>query len=639
MPIIIASDKTAVTRHTGGLEMHPIFVTIGNIQSDVRMQATSHAWRCVGFMPIPDFDVHPDFQTILSARVFHSCMDIIFASLKTTAQHGGLMTDSLGYVRNCFTPIGAYIGDLPEAQLVSGVAKNASPVTTATQPEFGDPFPHPPRTGADTLRQIQQLLAETHPWDITTFQKKAKALKLLGVHLPFWRDWRFSDPARFLNGEILHTGHKFFFDHPLKWCKEIAGKHALDTRFKTQHKRSGVSHFNSGISHIKQMTGREHRDIQRTIVPMMAKASPVVTPLFVHNLRFLVEFIYRAQSPVHTDSSIASMVGALAEFHATKQAVIDVEARRGASGVKTDFNIPKLELMQSFARNIKDNGTLLQYTADVTERLHITHCKLPFERTSRQASTFADQIVTLLNRAENIRRFDLYLILCQSSQPLENIVIVEDDVVSDINPMSSFVSRILPNTEVSFSGPRPFRNFFSDPKGLLSSSGAIAFHVTVRPDRTNITITQMQDLYPFPHAAYYIDQYIHSARREDLLPVATPSWSPSSGMVNVWHKFRIQQHSSFRSKYLMCSQMVQAYPRSEEHPFGLHDAVLVGHPGADDVTGQCPLLYVSCVLIGIQILVESKLSSHPRFMLVKPFLHTSRLPLFSSSFLPCVLIP
>ena len=149
--------------------------------------------------------------------------------------------------------------------------------------------------------------------------------------------------------------------------------------------------------------------------------------------------------------------------------------------MKSDFNIPKLELMQSFMRNIKDNGTLLQYTTDVTEHLHITHCKLPFEKTTRQASTFVDQVVNLLNWAENIRCFNRYLIVCQSTQPLKNIIVTEDEGVLTINPLSSFVSRVLPNTEFSFSSPRPFRNFFTDPKGLLSSSGTIAFHVTVKP--------------------------------------------------------------------------------------------------------------------------------------------------------------
>jgi len=47
LPIMAASDKTPVTSHTGGLEMHPLFLTTGNIQSDVRMKATSHAWNLV----------------------------------------------------------------------------------------------------------------------------------------------------------------------------------------------------------------------------------------------------------------------------------------------------------------------------------------------------------------------------------------------------------------------------------------------------------------------------------------------------------------------------------------------------------------------------------------------------------------
>ncbi|KIJ07681.1 hypothetical protein PAXINDRAFT_19152 [Paxillus involutus ATCC 200175] len=500
IPIIIGSDKTPVTKHTGRLEMHPVFVTVGNIQSDVRMQATSHAWRCVAFMPIPSFDVHPDFQTLLVSRVFHRCMDIVFGSLKQSAQTSYFMTDGLGCIRNCFTPLVSYIADLPEQQLVACVSKNASPVTTATLPEFSDGQLHPPRSGMSTLQLIQQVCSEADPWDIKRFQKQAKLVKLLGVHQPFWRDWKFADPTFFLNGEILHTCHKFFFDHILKWCKEVAGNYLLDTRYKTQHKRIAVRHFGLGVSHIKQMTGREHRDIQRTIVPMIAGAGANSTPLFVYSIRSMTEFIYQAQNPTHTNSSLASMVGALKEFHATKQAVVDAEGRRGAKGVRDDFNIPKLELMQSFARNITNNGTLMQYTADVTKRLLITHCKLPFERTSRQAATFVDQIVVILNCEESMRRFDLYHILHLSQAPLENAVLQEDEEVTTIDPALSFISRVAPEQEHSFKGPRPFRNHFANPKGFHSSDGAIAFHVTVQPDHTGILVVEMQRDYNLPHA-------------------------------------------------------------------------------------------------------------------------------------------
>ncbi|KIJ18778.1 hypothetical protein PAXINDRAFT_38007, partial [Paxillus involutus ATCC 200175] len=571
IPIILASDKTPVTRHTGGLEMHPVFITVGNIQSDVRMQATSHAWRCIAFIPTPTFDIHPDFQTLLISRVFHRRMDIVFKSLKECALNGSPMTDALGYIRSCYTPLVAYIADLPEQQLIACVAKSASPVTMATLAQFGDPTPHPPHAGSGTLKQIEDLCREVNPWDLVPFQKKAKAIKLLGVHLPFWRNWRFADPAFFLIGEILHTCHKFFFDHILKWCKEVTGNHILDSRYKTQHKRVGTRHFTSGVTHIKQMTGREHRDIQRTIVPMISKATSRVTPLFVYCIRSIIEFIYRAQSPVHSSASLAAMVSALQEFHATRHAVVEAEARQGASGAKLDFNIPKLELFQSFARNITDNGNLIQYTTDVSERLLITHCKLPFERTSRNAKTFTDQIVAILNREESIRRFDLYQILRLATAPLERVIVAEDEEISTINPMLSFMSCIAPEEEISFQGPRPFRNYFANPKGFLSENGVVAFHVTVKPDRADVSVEEMQFLYGLPYLTQHIVEYIDFASRGN----PTGLWNVRNGKIMMWHKFRIQQHSSFRSRYITKSQVVQAYPRSPEHPFGAGDAVLL----------------------------------------------------------------
>ena len=83
------------------------------------------------------------------------------------------------------------------------------------------------------------------------------------------------------------------------------------------------------------MMGREHRDIQHTIVAMIAGRVP---PRFLHAVRALIDFIYQAQSPVHTDSSIDQMESSLREFHAHKDVIIKVGARRTkAAGSKDDF--------------------------------------------------------------------------------------------------------------------------------------------------------------------------------------------------------------------------------------------------------------------------------------------------------------
>ena len=457
-------------------------MTIGNIQSDIRMQATSHAWRCIAFIPSLSFKVYPDFQTLLQARVFHWLLDAITASLKDTANQGCDLVDPSGHIRNCYTPLISYIVDLPEQQLVACVSKNASPVTTAELPRFGDPNPSPPRTGHDILQQIKELCERVDPWDLNIFQKAAKVLKLLSVHKPFWRNWKFSDPSLFLTGEILHTCHKFCFNHILKWCKEVTGSHTLDTRFSNLHQRVSFRHFSSGVSRQLQMTGRDHRDIERMVVPILDGAG-AATDDFIRAVHALVEFIYCAQDPVHTDSSIAAMEQALTEFHARKHSIITLGGRKGTNGTINHFNIPKLELMMSFGRQTKANGALIQFTADTTEHLLITHCKTPFQRTSHQAHMYVDQVVEILNHEEIIRTFDLYIILRQTEDSaMDKIIDAEHEEVTTLDPTLEFIQQVAPEKEYAFRGPRPFRNHFENPNSFISTHRDVALHVTIRPD-------------------------------------------------------------------------------------------------------------------------------------------------------------
>ena len=94
----------------------------------------------------------------------------------------------------------------------------------------------------------------------------------------------------------------------------------------------------------------------------------------------------------------------------------------------------------SFMQNIKDNGALIQYTVNVTECLHITHCKVPFEWMNRNINSFIDQVVGLPNCEESIHHFDLYHILHCLDTPLEMIVTVEDKAMAGIDPTLSLIS-------------------------------------------------------------------------------------------------------------------------------------------------------------------------------------------------------
>ncbi|KAG1885930.1 uncharacterized protein F5891DRAFT_1132660 [Suillus fuscotomentosus] len=540
VPIILGSDKTP---------MHPVFVTIGNIDSEVHSKATLRAWRCVAYIPVVKFHVHQEYQSILQTRLWHKCMDLVFANLKVAANDGCFMPDPSRYIHHVFTPLVAHMCDLPEATMIAAVSKNSSPLTMAIQADFGDGILHPPHTGSHTLKLIVGISQNVDFWDLDKFQKAAKAINLSGVHMPYWRDWKFACPSVFLAGEVLHMCHKFFADHPLEWIKEALGDYELDTCFM-------------------------HRDIQRTIVASIAGAVP---PRFVHAICSL--------NPVHSPQSLQSLVQALSDFHSFKDTIIWAEARKGKKGIKEDFFILKLELLQSFDGTIRKLGTLMQFSADMTERLLITHCKNLFPWTSQQIKDFMEQCVCILNRQESMEIFDLYMLLTSRGASLVNTIHAEDEDVTIASPALSWVSRVLPDEVKSI-------------HGILSRDVLTAFQLNVTPNYKSLSpsdIRMKYALFGFEHA---LAEFICCS---PLSSGENSCWDPKYGRFQVWHKFWLQLHLAFQPRVIMPSRMVQAYPPSDDFPFGNCDTVLVDTTGIDGKTSSnlelplClsdPLLYV-----------------------------------------------
>src|SRR5882762_2055014 len=82
--IVVGSDKMHLMTTSGGLELHPVYLTIVNINGEVRAKVSSHTWLCIVYIPIPKFKskVPKDVHLILSAHLWHYCINICMASLK-----------------------------------------------------------------------------------------------------------------------------------------------------------------------------------------------------------------------------------------------------------------------------------------------------------------------------------------------------------------------------------------------------------------------------------------------------------------------------------------------------------------------------------------------------------------------------
>ncbi|KAI6143199.1 hypothetical protein BKA82DRAFT_4429981 [Pisolithus tinctorius] len=467
VPIILALDKTPVTCHTGNLEMHPLFLTIGNIQADIHMKVTMHAWTCITYMPIAQFATHSDFMSVLQARLWHHCMDIICANLKVTASHGKFMVDASSY--QCHTQ-------------------------------------------------------HCDPWKVPEF---LQAAKLVGLSVVF------------LTPEILHTFHKFFFDHILDWCKELLRKDELDSHYWSQHKHVGACHFFMGVLHIKQMTCQEHRDVQRTIIASIAGPADQDA---VHAIHAIINFIYRVQAPIFTDTSLADMVNLLQEFHTYKGSIIALNTCQ-----MDHFKIPKLELMHSFTSAVQNVSNLIQYMADN-----------PFEKTTCQCHDFTHQIIQILDCEETTWLFSLFVLLHQHGYDEYNEVI-------DINPMLEWTTCISPEDQQKFSSSCLIHNHFL--KGIVSDDAHAALHVNVVPTYKTKTFAWVHEMYLLLYFKHYVHIYLSG--------LAISIDNSTVFLFDFWHTFHLQLLSCFKICKVLLSQQVQAFPPSEKYPCGYSDIVMV----------------------------------------------------------------
>ncbi|KIJ63226.1 hypothetical protein HYDPIDRAFT_66475, partial [Hydnomerulius pinastri MD-312] len=541
---ILSLDKTNISAMTGDRVAHLLLIGLANIHSTTWLKQSSKVFLLAALLPVPKF-IHAKqrMHGVLEDRLIHQCLDIVLAPLKIAAAIGVMMSDP-----------------------------------------FGDNFRHPPRTANRTLHQLARLTAD--PSTLEVYFKQSAKYRLNGVDKPFWCDWPLADPSVFLTPEPLHHLHKQFWDHDVRWCIHILGPKEIDFRFSVLQPITGYRHFNEGISHAKQVTGKEHRHIERYIVGVISGAAP---RRVVVAIRALMDFCYMALCPVISDDGCIRIENALADFHAHKDAILTAEARRGKKKPINNWYIPKLELMQSIVPSIRTNGPIFQWSVDLTENAHITEIKLPSETTNN--NNYDPQICRALDRAEKCRRFQLATAI-QLSEARANDVcddggsldedVPESDASDDKTPLFVVPQRPASNfflkaerlsENVNPCLPRPLRSFIS---------GSVAFSIGYHPSMTRTLIDDVADKFHLPDLRPALADYFEHERRSTQVihPIGGP-WRALVGAplpfdhVQVWYKVRLQRASFHDSKILLPLQTVNAMPPDKQWPHGRHDAVLV----------------------------------------------------------------
>ena len=570
------------------------------------MKSTYHALPLIALLPCPKFlGLKKSLHGVMENRLFHHCLDIICEPLKEASSKGVLMPDSLGRIRCYFTPLVTYIVDTPEAALIAGVGGKTSHLTLASHKSFGDQFRHPTRLGSLTLSQIECISEEIDPWNLKSYTNEARErFRLNGVHLPFWRNWALPDgtiaePSQFLTPEPLHHWHKQFWDHDAKWCIRAIGSEELDFRISRLQPCVGFRHFKAGISSLKQVTGRDHRNVQRYIVPIIADAVPKA---FVLCIRGLSDFRYLAQSRSINSRTLTEISTALNLFHQNKEAILDAGARVGkGSKPLNHFFIPKLELLHSVVTSICWSGVPTQWSADPTERAHSDVVKIPSENTNN--GQYGPHICRYLDRDERGRLFDLSTAICEAGDSLESILYGSvggqgdrDDEEPDGELNENWIAAL--DTVTTACGPsRKSVNLFATADTLAArstseattsiplplrtfSTSRAAFNLNRKPDIPQISINSVAEMFNLPdlcpalldffaeHLQNHSNHHIGGRRRTQAntqLPFDD---------VMVWFSLRTQTRS-MDDWSIAYPRRLSVVPSSDPWPLGRYDTVIL----------------------------------------------------------------
>ena len=571
---------------TGNRVGYPLLMSLGNYDEEYRMKSTNDAYQLIALLPVVKF-IHPNQRvtTMLADRLYHDCVAHVVAPLKKAAEIGIILSDPLGFTRRFYTPLAANVVDTPESRLCAGVAANASSVTTAMTNDWGSGIRFPSRNYDVQYNLIASV--EEDPENYVAYITASVEVGLNGVYRLYHADWALCDMSTALTPEPLHHWLKFSWDHIRRWCISVLTGKEIDFRYSVLKHHSGYRPFDDGVTVLKQMTGRDHRDFLRYLVPVIAGA---VGSDFLVAVRSIIDFQYLGNARFADEDILSKMDNALQEFHQNKAAILDAGARTGATGVPLDhWEIPKLEFFLSVVPNIRKNGICRQWSAQVTEHEHIKQIKEPARASNNK--NYSDQICRYLDRSEKCRRFDLATAI--------TVEVQKKRAEGHVEPTEEVIKK-LETSELGLVGAwgpsRPKTNHFKVAASILETeppkdlplrtfaNDMCAFHLDARGDTKQITIEEASNLYNQPDLRRAIADFLtktsYAETRGRICSIggrrmAAVDAEVPYNKVQCWNDVRMQA-KDFHQRYIVLeSRLVMAKPPSPENPYGDSDVVII----------------------------------------------------------------
>ncbi|KAG8940175.1 hypothetical protein FRC04_005600 [Tulasnella sp. 424] len=408
IPIILASDKTTLTSHTGGRMAHPLYLTLGNIRKDVRASIHRQAYLLLAYIPILS-KIKQKLRTktmkktmpgILSKWLYHQCLTKIFSPLKDQKLYRTVDAD--GFERETWRILMSWIADMEEVWMIVGLGHFVCPFCDARKNDLNSPEDFSMRNSASVKRGIAAVRASMvevdgvecgSMEDMWAFAQAAKKAGFCGVEVPFW-GWMEGnetgpqvDIVKVMSYDLLHWCHKPFADYIVPWTQNI------------------IDEEDGG----DQWTQGDTCDLEKEFLGAIANA-PKATRQLLQATRSFLDYIYLATYPYHTESSLSQLEESAKAFEDTRQVYVSLGGRvsETTGEVIDSFLIPKLHIPRHITSCIRWKGTLDGSSTEGSERLHIDLVKEAWRASNHRDGHFL-QMICWVDLRERIDVLELYL--------------------------------------------------------------------------------------------------------------------------------------------------------------------------------------------------------------------------------------
>ncbi|KAI9448874.1 hypothetical protein BJY52DRAFT_1206479 [Lactarius psammicola] len=412
IPVIISSDKTQLTLFRGK-SAYPVYLTIGNIPKEIRRKPSRHAQILIAYIPTTRLEGITNktacHRTI--GNLFHTCMQVILAPITMYGETGIAMMSGDGIWRRCHPIFTVFVGDYPEQVLATGTYSGRCPKCLVPSDRLGSYTRFPPRD-YDKARDTY-LLADG---DAHVFHLACREAGQKPVYHPFWEFLPLTNVFVSITPDILHQLLQGVLKHLIAWLIGVFGPAEIDARCRSLPPNHHISIFAKGISSLSRISGLEHKNMCWLLLGLIVDL-PVpngqVSPRITTVVRVLLDFLYLAQFPSQTSTTITCLEDSLSRFHNNKDIFIDL-------GVRDHFNIPKIHSLIHYSPSIRLFGTTDNYNTEQTERLHIDFTKDAYRATNHKDEY--SQMTTWLERHKKVQLHSMFVKWWQRSDQEENVL-------------------------------------------------------------------------------------------------------------------------------------------------------------------------------------------------------------------------